>query len=276
MIIFDTKNVQGVECISLGYHPFVRPKLFAHCYFVDGLLIDTGQRRVRKVLAPHLASLQVEQIFITHHHEDHTGNVAYLQNKLGCPAYSSTLCAEMMKAPPAISFAQHFAWGNRAPFSGLVPKDTSIETEHFRFDIIPTPGHAPDMVVLHEPNQAWLFSADLYLNSYISYYLFSESMREQIDSITKVLQLDFEVLFCGHNPQFKGGKKMLQKKLDFLISFYGQVEHWHSKGYSPNAIFKAMQLRENRAIQLLSHGWLSKINMVRSVVRDIDLLGQTH
>ena len=126
------------------------------------------------------------------------------------------------------------------------------------------------MVVLHEPSQGWLFSSDLYLNAYISYFLFSERMLQQIQSLEKVLKLDFDTLFCGHNPQLKNGKAALAKKLNFLTAFYEQVQHWHEKGYDPQAIFKAMKLKENYTIQLMSHGWLSKINMVKSVLRDLE------
>ncbi|MEL7425543.1 MAG: hypothetical protein AAFN81_21310 [Bacteroidota bacterium] len=34
---------EGIQGFSFGYHPFTRPKMIAHLYFVDGLLIDTGQ-----------------------------------------------------------------------------------------------------------------------------------------------------------------------------------------------------------------------------------------
>ncbi|MEO0339392.1 MAG: MBL fold metallo-hydrolase [Bacteroidota bacterium] len=272
MIVVERSSFQEVECFRLGYHPFIKPKLCTHSYWVDGLLIDTGQNRVKNTFLSLLESESIEQVYITHHHEDHTGNLASILKQKSCPAYASKACSELMKAPPPISFAQYFAWGNRPPFSDLIPKEDFIETDQYRFDIIPTPGHAPDMVVLHEPKQGWLFSADLYLNSYISYYLFSESMLEQIQSIKRVLELDFEILFCGHNPQLKNGKAALAKKLDFLIDFYEQVEFWHGKGYAPKVIFKAMKLKENRTIQLMSHGWLSKINMVKSAVRDIEEL----
>ena len=138
----------------------------------------------------------------------------------------------MMKAPPKLSFIQKITWGDRPAQEDLIPINGSLETKRFRFDIIPIPGHAADMVALYEPNRRWLFSADLYLNSYIDYFLTDESIADQIASTKKILALDFKELFCSHKPQLTNGKQQLTKKLNFLESFYHEVSLLYDKGYS--------------------------------------------
>lgn len=263
-----TFKYEEVAGFAFGSWPFGQPKLFSHVYFVDGLLLDTGHRNMRKDILATLGRLEVNQIFISHHHEDHTGNLQVLQQHFKCPTYSSAACIELMKAPPRISFAQWLTWGNRGANFQLEEKEGRVVTTNYQFDIIPIPGHAIDMVALHEAEKGWLFSADLWVYKYIRYFMRAESMYQQIESIKRVLQLDFDVLFCSHNPQLSGGKQKLREKLQFLEDFYGRAADFYHKGYSPAAILKAMGLKEDIGIQLLSTGELSTINMVRSVVRD--------
>lgn len=271
MIIAEKFTHEEVVGLKFGSFPFGRPKMFSHLYFIDGLLIDTGHRNMSKQIIANTKSLSVEQIFITHHHEDHTGNIQAIRREFNCKVYASELCCQIMKAPPPLSFAQKLLWGDREAQSDLLPKKDYIATKQFRFEIIPIPGHSSDMVALYEPNRRWLFSADLYVNSYISYFLENERMVDQIASIKSILNLDFKALFCSHNPQFHHGKQKLQDKLHFLESFFHDVSTLYRQGYAPAEIFKQSNFKENRWIKFLSGGNLSKMNMVKSVIRDLQM-----
>ncbi len=268
MVTVTPFKFEGIRYFKFGYSPIGKPSMFVYIYFVDGLLIDTGQRRVKKEAVATLSHLEVDQMFITHHHEDHTGNIAPLQRQFDCPVYAPTLCCELMKGPPPLSIAQKVVWGSRPAYADLIPITDQLKTANHNFLMIPIPGHAEDMVALFEPDKGWLFSADLYINSYIGYYLKNESITQQIQSLKRTLELDFRVLFCAHSPQLHHAKEKLEDKLQFLEDFYGQVVHWYLKGYGPKAIFKAMGLSEHGAIHRLSLGQLSKLNMVRSAIRD--------
>lgn len=262
---FQFENIQGFK---FGSNPFGQPKMFAHVYFIDGLLIDTGHRNMRKEIMKLLHSLPVHQIYITHHHEDHTGNLKQLQDHFKCPTYASSMCVELMKKPPKISPAQWMTWGNRPANFNIQIQENHLKTPNYCFEIIPIPGHAVDMVCLFEREKGWLFSADLWVHDYIRYFMRAESMRQQIESMKKVLTLDFEVMLCSHNPQFKNGKNRLEKKLQFFEDFYGEVAKLNHQGYSISSIIREMNLKRSWQIRILSLGELSTINMVRSVIRD--------
>ncbi|MEM8888440.1 MAG: MBL fold metallo-hydrolase [Bacteroidota bacterium] len=262
---FQFEDVQGYK---LGSSYFGKPKMLVHSFFVDGLLIDTGHSNMRKEFMKAISEFAIEQVFITHHHEDHSGNIDPIQAKFKVPIYAHPLCVKTMKNPPSISPAQWLSWGPRKANSKLLSKEEKIETEKFRFDIIPIPGHAHDMVGLYEKNQGWFFSADLFVNTYIRFFMRAESMKEQIKSIKKVLKLDFDQLFCCHNPQKEGGKEKLARKLTFFEDFYGQVKNLYQKGYSVRAIQKQMQVKPMHMVAILSLGELSAKNMIRSVIRD--------
>ena len=263
--LFHHENIQGFK---FGSQPIGKPRMFSHIYFIDGLLIDTGHSNMRKEVLKTIKDLPVEQNFLTHFHEDHTGNVQAVQDHFQCPTYASQLCVDIMKAPPSISFGQKLTWGNRPANTNILVKENFIKTEYYHFELIPIPGHAPDMLALYEPNQGWLFSADLWVNDFIRIFMRPESMYQQIQSLKKVLELEFDVLLCSHNPQFKNGKEQVKKKLVFMEYFYETVADLHRKSFSVKAIIKEMKLKEDWSIRILSAGALSTANMIKSVIRD--------
>ncbi len=270
MNVIETFDFEEIKGFKFGKSLFGQPKLFSHIYFIDGLMIDTGHTKMASKIFHQVKDLPVKQIFITHHHEDHSGNIARMQSHFDCPVYASALCGEMMKSPPPISFIQKMSWGNRPPFKNIISKSSFIKTENYKFEIIPIPGHAVDMVALYEPNKKWLFSADLYVNSYIAYFLENESTLDQINSIKRILELDFDVMLCGHNPQFKNGKAKLKKKLLFLEKLFDDIAKLYEKNYSAEEIFKKLEFKEYWYVRILSNGNLSRLNMVKSVIRDIE------
>ncbi|MFK7980903.1 MAG: MBL fold metallo-hydrolase [Saprospiraceae bacterium] len=268
MQITNPFNYPPVQGFQFGSSLWGKPKMYVYSYFVDGLLIDTGHSNARKMIMHHLTKLPVEQIFITHHHEDHNGNLVALQNHFNVPTYASPLCTKIMKNPPKLSFSQWISWGSTAPNNNILPVEDSISTLNHTFQIIPIPGHARDMVALFEPTEGWLFSADLYIYDYIKFCLENESIAQQITSLKRVLTLEFDLLFCSHNPKMKNAKKHLRRKLNFLEDFYASVLKWHQQGYPPAQIMDKMKLTKLYWMRILTGGALSGLNMVKSVLRD--------
>lgn len=269
MKITEEFRFEEVRGLKTGYHPFLRPDLFVHIYFVDGLLIDTGQRRMSREICDYVKTLPVEQIFITHYHEDHTGNLDPLMNQTGVIPIASAECARIMQNPPGISLPQKMIWGDRPAFDLERYEKPVLETSNHVFELIHIPGHAPDMVGLLDKSRGWFFSADLYVNSFIGYFLKGERVLQQIHSIQKALTCDFDVMFCAHNPQLSGGREKLAKKLSYLENFYGEVKRWYDQGYGSDQILKNMNRKEYRMISFLSGGALSAMNMVQAAIEDI-------
>ena len=76
---------------EFGYAPlFLKPLFTVFCYFIDGLLIDTAQRNCEKLVLKNLPINEINQIALTHWHEDHTGNCAVLQEKIHANTYVNT------------------------------------------------------------------------------------------------------------------------------------------------------------------------------------------
>jgi len=271
MKLTDSFHFKAITAFKFGSLPIGKPRRFVYIYYVDGLLIDTGHYHMRKEILASVHNFKVQQIYLTHHHEDHTANVNLLSKHFNSRVYASKLCTEIMRQPPRINLLQQAIWGKAQPFTSITIKEDFIETEKYRFEIIATPGHAIDMVCLLEKSEGWLFSADLWVASRIKFFMQSESMAQQIQSIQKILQYDFEVLLCSHNPQLKNGRACLQQKLAFLQDFYYRIAHLYAQGLSTKAILTKMDMQENKFMKWLSGGALSSVNMVLSVMRDEDL-----
>ncbi len=263
--LFQHQDIQGFKFGSSLFKP---PRIFSHVYFIDGLLIDTGHPNMRQDIIKTLKDLPVKQILITHHHEDHSGNIKVLQNHFNCPVYTSKKGIELLKKPPKISPGQYITWGKAPAYHDAKIVGQIIKTPRYTFEVIDIPGHAIDMIGLYERSQGWLFSADLYVHYYIRFFMRPESMKTQIASIKKVLQLDFKALLCSHNPQFEGGREKLQQKLAFFEDFYSRVADLYHQGNSPKVIFNKMKLKPGWINRILTLDSITSMNMVLSVIRD--------
>jgi glyoxylase-like metal-dependent hydrolase (beta-lactamase superfamily II) len=150
-----------------------------------------------------------------------------------------------------------------------LPLTGVIETERFSLLPIKTPGHSKDHIVFLEKQHGWLFAGDLYLGERIKYFRSDERLGDQIASLKKVLQFEFDALFCAHNPCLTNGKSKIKNKLQFLEDFNGQVKTLAAKGFSEKAVIKALDPGTDRFIKWITMGNVSYANMVRSAFASI-------
>lgn len=263
-------NFEDVTLYKLGSALFGKPKVSVYSFLVDRLLIDTGHPKIGKEFAQALKNEPIDQVILTHHHEDHSGNVEELKKVKGIPVFASPLCCQLIRNPKRIEPARIMSWGQpKKATAQTLDLIEDIVTTNYKFKILETPGHAIDQISLYEADKGWLFSGDIFVHHYIKAFMRDEDMLEQINSIKKLLQLDFDVLFCNHQPVLKNGKAKLASKLDFLENFYGSVKAEYAKGKSPKQIMKSLQLKEQRILKLLSLGQLSQLNMITSAIRSL-------
>ena len=83
-----------------------------------------------------------------------------------------------------------------------------------------------------------------------------------------MLLLDFEVLFCAHNPVFANGKEALRAKLDYLETIYGQVAELYQTGRSIREIQAELNMKEARLLKWLTFRDVSVRNIIESVVKN--------
>ncbi|OEH91072.1 MBL fold metallo-hydrolase [Bacillus solimangrovi] len=261
---------EGVKMVQSTVS-FMNVKLKNYLYFVDGLLIDTGPSNNEDELKKHLKTIPFTQVVHTHHHEDHTGTSKWIQENFEVPMYIHETGIEDCIHVKHIPLYRRLFWGSSSSFTPeAIPK--TIETEKHTFEVVHTPGHAHDHVVLFNKETGWLFSGDLYLTSHPKSMFAFESVPILIKSIRKILTYDFSTMFCAHTGMSENGKEKLALKLAYLEEVQGKVLALHEKGLSAKQIQKKLFPRRT-PLNYFSLFENSSSHIVTSILNEEKLLG---
>ncbi len=256
-----------VEMYRFGYSPIGKPWLSVYCYLLDNVLIDTAQAKCQNKVLKTFANKQIDKILLTHWHEDHSGNTARLATQHNAQVFAQPFTQQKLRAGFEVLPYEQFLFGKIEPFGGQMSDYQGIiKTTNHKLLPIFTPGHAQDHTVFLEQNQGWLFAGDLYVGVKIRFFRKGEQFWPQVEAFRKVLNYDFDVLFCGHHPRLKDGKAMLAKKLQYFEDFGGRVMFFHQKGLSTREIIQAMLLRDNPLLKLLLSNDVSVAYMIEAAL----------
>lgn len=264
--ILDFGPVKGLR---MGFAPIGKPLMSVICYQLGDILIDCGPANARKSFDQLVDWRRVERTFLTHYHEDHAGNAAYLVNARNIPVYGHPLTRQALSKRVALKPYELYMWGSLEPVD-IQEIASRVETEHYHFDIIHTPGHSADHVIYWEKQQGWLFSGDMYLGSRIKYFRTDESVMETISSLKKMASLEFDALFCGHNPQMTKPVEKIKRKLAFFEAVVGQVADLINLGAGDREIVKRLVGKsEYWPAKLITLGDVSYKNLILSAIKGL-------
>ncbi len=272
MKVFKDEVIGDVRTVELGYSPMGHPFMTTRIYQVDHILFDTGLSHLKKVVLGYLTENPVSAVYLTHYHEDHSGNAASIKEHFKVPVFGHPVTVEKLKKPLPIFPYQRFIWGAARPVA-LQDLPEKIETENYCFFPIHTPGHSRDHTLYYEPGQGWLFSGDLYLGDRVKFFRADEDLLAQVNSLKQVLKLDFDRLFCAHNPRLSHGKDHLRQKHDFLENLYEEVNFLWGKGMEEKRIMEQLGIKEEKMTKLICSGNISAQHMIRSAIRSVSSLG---
>lgn len=234
--------------------------LFA--FYVDGLLVDAGSWSQRRSFRSFCSTLPVKACVLTHLHEDHCGNAAWL-NERGVPVYCPGPCVAEAAAEPRLPLYRKLIWGRRPAFRAL-PLPQRVETPSHAFSVVPAPGHTADEVLFFEEKEGWLFTGDFYLTWKPRVVFQDEDLTRTMASLRAALALPFELLFDAHLGPVASGREALKKKLDYLEELQGQVAELRAKGMEDRAIDRAL-FPKKPLLTYVSRGEWSSLNMVRTL-----------
>jgi glyoxylase-like metal-dependent hydrolase (beta-lactamase superfamily II) len=207
-------------------------------YLIDGLLIDTGPGHTATELAQALEGRYVKLAVNTHHHEDHIGGNAILMRKFGIEILASCLSAPIIRQGPKMYALGEEAWGVPEPTEvGRLPE--TIETDHFRFDVMDTPGHCHGHVALVEPTRGWCLSGDLYVPwEPTRYRRGEEDLIQTIRSMEKLIGLKTEklVLLTSVGRIVQDGRSALRSRIEYYQKLARRARQLEKKGLSVVAI----------------------------------------
>lgn len=262
---FKQQTINAVE-IANGTVAFQGAKLNVHCFFVDGVLIDTGAKSLEKEFTPFFRQQEIDQVVITHFHEDHTGCAAFLHKELQLPIYMNDIMLDYCKNTPDYPMYRKLSWGERSPFHAEVIGKT-FTSRNATWDVIETPGHAIDHLAFLNRETGQLFSGDLYCQEKTKVILREESIPTIIDSLKKILTYDFEDVFCSHAGYLEDGRAALTRKLDYLLQLQAKVIKMYEDGLAPSQISNTLFPKKYPIISFSSGEWDS-LHIINSIIQE--------
>lgn len=260
----DQTEIHGVKMIN-GTVSLAGVALNVYSFVVDGVLIDTGPQSLAKYFQPILLEQDVDQVIITHHHEDHTGNAGFVQQRRQLPVYMHPKYIADCTQKADYPLYRKIFWGSRPPFQAK-PISDSFASRTAQWKVIETPGHADDHIAFLNTETGQLFSGDLYVYDKVKVVLRNENLPLLIQSIQKVLTYDFSEMYCSHAGYIQDGRAALQRKLDHLLEMQYKILRLHQEGYTIEQIHKIIYPKKY-PITFFSSGEWDSIHVIRSFIQ---------
>ncbi|KOP80513.1 beta-lactamase [Lysinibacillus sp. FJAT-14745] len=228
-----------------------------YSFFVDGLLIDTGSYSLSQEFQSFFNEIQIEQLALTHSHEDHSGNAAWIQQHKNVPIYihrdSVNVCAKDGEYP----FYRQALWGERPAFIAQ-PLGNTFQTNSATWDVIETPGHTTDHLSFYNRETGAMFTGDLYIQTKTKVVLDEENIVHTLASLKKILNYDFEVVYCCHAGFLADGRAKIQEKIAYLEEMESNIRLLFDKGYSVEEMTKSIFSRDYPITKVSGEQWSSK------------------
>jgi len=153
------------------------------------LLIDAGEKNVpeysqnlRQVLKTENCSLK--DLVVTHWHHDHIGGVSDVMKMAGEGVTVHKFPREINDVIEGVEIAK-------------LEDGQEISVEGANFQVLHTPGHTTDHVVLYLKEENAVFSADCILGEGTAVF---ESLYHYMQSLEKILKIQPSVIYPGHGP----------------------------------------------------------------------------
>ena len=188
----------------------------------ETFLIDTGfSRKAKPILRTfrdaRVPLTQVRKVLLTHHHIDHMGGAAYLQQQsrapVGCHPEDAPYVDGRARAPMPL-LMRLFVRVHPAPVATLLKDGDQVGA----LRVVHAPGHTPGEVVFYEPARKVLFSGDAVVERKGKLTLpaprVASNIAQAVDSLRLLRALEIDLLLPGHGVPVTSD---VAAKLDDLI-----------------------------------------------------------
>jgi len=234
-------------------------------YLVDGLLVDTGPAHTAQELTDFLKDRRLKKAVNTHFHEDHISANKFLQDAYKIDIFAHPLAIDKINRPATLYPYQEQVWGYPVPSQVKLLGD-HIDTEHYRFDVIPTPGHDLDHVCLFEKKNGWLFTGDLYVTTAPVVCRPNDDMRQTIEDLKKLRSLNPACLFPAPTHVVTAPGEKLDRLIVYLLELEEKIDKLYSKGLNAGQIKKEI-FPVDGPITEMTQQQFSSLNMVKSFLK---------
>ncbi|MCJ7806734.1 MAG: MBL fold metallo-hydrolase [Clostridia bacterium] len=245
-------------------------------YLVDGLLIDTGCRHTAEDLLDYLQHRPIREVYISHYHEDHIGGCALLQHKLNLKIWAQPCSIPLINSAPRLYPYQELVWGYPEPTEVRALPGNELQTKHYSFQVVETPGHSADHSALIEPSKGWCFSGDLFVSEKIKVLRPEEDISAIMRSMQKLLDFDLPreqelVLFTSIGKIVLQGKTALKSCLVYLENLGREVKQlYRDEGLIEEQIVERLFGGESTMAEL-TNGQFASVHLIRSLLKSESL-----
>lgn len=243
-----------------------RPYYWTTFYHYKGLVIDTG--------CPHTAEesvnfikkkkFDVKAVLLTHSHEDHSGAAYLFKETFGVDIIAPEKSLEILLHAPEIPMYRQVVWGQPKPVKAK-PAEREMRINKLAIRTVDTPGHSFDHVSFLI--ERILFMGDLVANPRPVIVMREENCMDLIDSLRKIMNLDFKKAYGGHGTW---DKKAMKGTLDYILELTNRIHDLFKSGFSPDEIVEKIFSNVPErvfSIEMMSEYEWSRRNLVESLLR---------
>ncbi len=199
-----------------------------------GILVDSGIPACASEFAALLDRHRPRGVVITHHHEDHAGNIEAVAQR-GIPIWLSPLTVPFVARVAPVGIYRRLTWRPMAPLvSAVRPFDPDP------LQPIATPGHATDHHVFWDATTRTLFGGDLFLGVAVRIAHHGEDPWALADSLDRVAALEPLRLFDAHRGLVQTPAAALRAKAAWVRAMIARISARVAAGDSDFTILRTV------------------------------------
>jgi ribonuclease/clavin/mitogillin len=156
---------------------------------------------------------QLAALLLTHAHPDHIGSAELMRNRYDVPIWAHEATAERVDFP-----VDRILQDNEVIST---PDDTG-----WRLRCLHTPGHDPGHLCFLEESSATLISGDMVAerSSIMIAHGHGGDMTAYLDSLDRLLRVDFDLMIPSHGSAFTNPKQAIQSQIDHRLAREGKIQ----------------------------------------------------
>ncbi len=252
----DWRDIQGIRVGRFGG----RVNTTCILWRLGETLIDTGPPNNWQVVRRFADERPLSRVVVSHHHEDHAGNLAHFAAETDLPLLAPPESLELLARGFPVQLYRRVVWGRPSPVVAR-PLPPQLELEDGTvLESVLLPGHSPDMTCLLDRRRGVLFGADVFIGR-LRYLRRDEDLAGIISGLEHVLTYEFGTLLCSHRGVVEPAHEALRAKLDHLVSMRDEAMALSAQGLSVRAITGKL-LGPEDMISRASFGHFSKRNLI--------------